>query len=75
MKQIGFFDESNRLKELSALRDPLEKLNRVIDWRMFEGTLNKVFAKGAKRRGRTTTLQLPANVQDFDPSAVVQYFG
>lgn len=51
MKQIGLFDESNRLKKLSSLGDPLEKLNSVIDWRMFEGTLNKVFAKEQKGVG------------------------
>ena len=51
MKQIGLFDESNRLKKLSSLGDPLEKLNSVIDWRMFEGALNKVFAKEQKGVG------------------------
>jgi len=51
MKQIGLFDESNRLKKLSSLGDPLEKLNSVIDWRMFEGALNKVFAKEHKGVG------------------------
>ena len=51
MKQIGIFDESNRLKKLSSLGDPLEKLNSVIDWRLFEGTLNKVFAKEQKGVG------------------------
>ena len=51
MKQIGLFDESNHLKKLSSLGDPLEKLNSVIDWRMFEGALNKVFAKEQKGVG------------------------
>ena len=51
MKQIGLFDESNRLKKLSALGDPLEKLNCVIDWRMFEDMLNKVLAKEQKGVG------------------------
>jgi len=51
MKQIGLFDESNRLKKLSALGDPLEKLNRVIEWRLFEGILNRVFAKENKGAG------------------------
>ncbi|MGI6652751.1 MAG: IS5 family transposase [Christensenellales bacterium] len=48
---MGLFDESNRLKKLSSLGDPLEKLNSVIDWRLFEGTLNKVFAKEQKGVG------------------------
>jgi IS5 family transposase len=53
MKQIGLFDESNRLKKLSTLGDPLEKLNRVVDWHLFEDILNKAFAKEHKgARGR-----------------------
>lgn len=31
--------------------DPLEKLNRVMDWGMFEGILNRVFAKEHKGAG------------------------
>jgi hypothetical protein len=30
MKQKGFFDENDRLEELSRLGDPLEKLNMFI---------------------------------------------
>jgi hypothetical protein len=30
MKQKGFFDENERLQELSKLGDPLEKLNKFI---------------------------------------------
>jgi len=51
MKRIGFFDESNRLKKLSLLGDPLEKLERTIEWRIFESTLNRVFAKEHKGMG------------------------
>ena len=51
MKQIGLFDESNRLRKLSKLGDPLEQLNRVIEWHMFEGVLNRVFAKEHKGAG------------------------
>jgi len=51
MKQRGFFDENDRLKELSLLGDPLEKLNNVIDWESFRHNLNKVFKKGAKGPG------------------------
>jgi len=45
MKQRGFFDENDRLKELSLLGDPLEKLNMVIDWESFRHSLNKIFKK------------------------------
>ena len=51
MKQIGLFDEGNCLRKLSKLGDQLEKLNLVIDWRLFEGILNGVFAKGNKGTG------------------------
>jgi len=51
MKQIGFFDESNCLNKLSMLGDQLEKLERVIEWRIFESTLNRVFAKEHKGAG------------------------
>lgn len=51
MKQIGIFDEDNRLRKLSKLGDPLEKLERAINWRIFEGILNRVFTKEAKGTG------------------------
>ena len=51
MRQIGIFDESNCLKKLSALGDPLEKLNCTINLGMFEDTLNKVFVKEQKGVG------------------------
>lgn len=51
MKQHGFFDENDRLKELSQLGDPLEKLNKVIDWESFRHNLKKVFKKEAKGPG------------------------
>lgn len=41
MKMIGY-------KELSQLGDPLEKLNKVIDWESFRHSLNKIFKKDAK---------------------------
>jgi len=41
MKQIGFFDESKRLATLSKLGDRLEWLNKVMDWRIFEGALDR----------------------------------
>jgi len=35
MKQKGFFDENDRLEELSKMGDPLEKLNKFIQWEKF----------------------------------------
>jgi len=51
MKQIGFFNESNCLNKLSKLGDQLEKLSLVIEWRMFESILKRVFAKEHKGTG------------------------
>jgi len=51
MKQKGFFDENDRLKELSELGDPLEKLNKYIQWENFRGILKRTFEKEAKRPG------------------------
>jgi IS5 family transposase len=51
MKQQGFFDENDRLKELSKLGDPLERLNNYIDWEQFRGIVTRVFKKEAKGPG------------------------
>jgi len=51
MKQRGFFDEIERLEELSKLGDPLEKLNKVITWDLFRPTLNTAMRKEAKGPG------------------------
>jgi len=51
MKQKGFFDENDRLKELSKIGDPLEKLNKYINWEDFRGILSKAFIKEAKGHG------------------------
>jgi hypothetical protein len=47
MKQKGVFDENDRLEELSRMGDPLEKLNRFIQWEDFRGALSKAFEKEA----------------------------
>jgi len=51
MKQKGFFDENDRLKELSELGDPLEKLNKYIQWENFRGILKRTLEKEAKGPG------------------------
>jgi len=51
MKQTGFFDENDRLKELSELGDPLEKLNSVIDWERFRPVLTRILKKEAQGPG------------------------
>ncbi len=48
MKQNGFFDETDRLAELSKLGDPLEKLNKYVNWEIFRIPLKKAFTREAK---------------------------
>jgi IS5 family transposase len=45
MKQMNFFDEDNRLKRLSEMGDPLEKVTKAVNWELFRPILNKVFQK------------------------------
>jgi len=51
MKQKGFFDENDRLKEISKLGDPLEKLNKYIKWEGLRDFLTKAIKKEAKGLG------------------------
>jgi len=46
--QIGLFDVENKLAQLSAIGDPLEKLNNAINWKLFKPILNKAFRKERK---------------------------
>jgi transposase, IS5 family len=48
MSQIGLFDLENRLVQLSAIGDPLEKLDAAINWKQFKPLLNKAFHKERK---------------------------
>ena len=48
MSQIGLFDVENKLLELSAMGDPLEKLDKAINWNHFKPLLNKAFRKERK---------------------------
>jgi IS5 family transposase len=41
----GFFDEYEQLEKLSKLKDPLEKLNRKINFELFRGELNSIYKK------------------------------
>jgi hypothetical protein len=42
MKQKGFFDENERLAELSKIGDPLEKLNKYMQWENFSELLTNI---------------------------------
>ena len=44
MKQINFLGEDNRLRRLSEMGDPLEKVAAVTDFEVFRPILNEVFS-------------------------------
>lgn len=46
--QLGFFDLDNRYAQLSKLNDPLEELNRIIDWNLFADLLAETTTKPRK---------------------------
>ena len=41
--ELSFFSLTERLAQISHQRDPLERLNAVIDWRIFQPVLDQVF--------------------------------
>ena len=45
----GFFDEQEALEKLSKLKDPLEKLNQHINFEVFRGILEMIFANQAPK--------------------------
>ncbi|MBM2814260.1 MAG: family transposase [Ignavibacteria bacterium] len=50
MKNL-LFDEEFRLEKISVKQDPLEKLNKNINWEIFRPILNQVFEKEPKGKG------------------------
>ena len=51
MKQKSFFDETDRLRELSKLGDPLEKLNKYMQWEGLRGILTRTLKKEVQGPG------------------------
>lgn len=47
--ELSFFSMADRLAQLSRQGDPLERLNGVIDWPMFQPVLDRVFPPAAAR--------------------------
>lgn len=41
--ELSFFSLTERLAQISRQRDPLERLNAVIDWQIFQPVLDRVF--------------------------------
>lgn len=48
MHQFGFFDLHDRYEQLSRAGDPLERLNAIIDWKIFLPTVQKAFFRQRK---------------------------
>ena len=49
--QVGFFDFDERLKELSAKGDHLERLNGLIDFELFRPDLEKAVPRSDGSKG------------------------
>lgn len=45
---LGLFDDHFLMDKLTKLGDPLDKLNKFIDWNIFKGSLNEIFASNKK---------------------------
>ena len=43
---LGLFDDHFLLEALSKLGDPLQKLNKYINWNIFESSINEAFKNG-----------------------------
>jgi IS5 family transposase len=52
MKEIDLFGNDIQFRKLTKLGDPLEKINRVIDWEMFREPIEKAIRKDMSRGGR-----------------------
>lgn len=46
--QVGFFDEFNRLEEITKQGDPLEKLDKHIDWELFRALIERAIRNTEK---------------------------
>ncbi len=51
MVQRGFFDTDERLEQLSAAGDPLERLSAVVDFELFRGDLEAALKRSDRSKG------------------------
>jgi transposase, IS5 family len=49
--QAGFFDVDERLRELSAKGDALERLSAVVDFELFRGALERAVPRSDRAKG------------------------
>ena len=73
--QAGFFDVYERLKQLSAKGDGLERLNAVVDFELFRADLERAVPRADRAKGgrpsfdhvlmfKTLVLQTSHNLSD-----------
>lgn len=55
---LGLFDDQFLNQKLNKLGNPLEKLDRYIDWMIFEQTVNQPFEKDPGKKAREGVLLL-----------------
>jgi transposase, IS5 family len=51
VRQPGFFDLDERYRALSAARDPLERLAKVVDFELFRGELEAALGRSDRAKG------------------------
>ena len=71
MPQPGFFDLDECYARLNE-RDPLVKLNQIIDWEAFREPLSVIRNQPRKSQTGRKPCDLGADVQNSGPSASVQ---
>ena len=49
IRQRSFFEEEARMEKISKIGDPLEKLNRVINWEKFRNILKEAVVRKETR--------------------------
>jgi len=49
--QMSFFHEESRMERITQLGDPLEKLNAIVDWRVFQPVLNAAIPREKNPKG------------------------
>ena len=72
--QAGFFDIEERLKELSAKGDTLERLSGLVDFELFRPDLERA-VPGRPLPRRSSSFRACADVQGANPAGQSQPVG
>jgi len=49
--QFSFFNEPERMEKITKLGDPLEQLNRIVNWKIFEPVLEEAIPREKSEKG------------------------